>query len=150
MPLTADLQRYDVPNLAQVALRFAQARVSRTVGLEGLPPAAFRAASWELARAYYLLIVKAHLHLRPPLQWRGGALVELPKQIGLTKECKDFRDIIIMDFVASAFTGMLWPGLLSAAPALASSEPKSRALLSRRAPQQPKCIGYTCGARVRS
>ena len=120
-PVSAAMTREDLPTLPNLALRFATARVARTCGMDRVPPAAFKAAPWELARAYFPLIVKAHLSLRPPLQWRGGALVELAKVGGCPHECRDMRDITITDFVGGAMVGMMRPQLTPAVSRLAST-----------------------------
>ena len=61
------------------------------------PGECFRAAPVQLARAWHPLAVKAVVTLRPPLQYRGGHLVELLKPNGPPQLCGSYRDVTLSD-----------------------------------------------------
>ena len=59
-----------------------------------------RAAPEKMARIRHPLAVKSSMMMRPPLQWTGGAIVELLKKLGVVLTCDSFRDVMIVQDAA--------------------------------------------------
>ena len=100
-----------IPTMAALVREFAHAKIGKAVGEDGVGGEAFRSAPWAMARLWHPLYVKSALTLRPPLQFRGGMVVELLKASGGGSECSHYRDVTVADQSAKTFSRLFRPEL---------------------------------------
>ena len=102
-------------SIASLVCVLAHAKSRKAVGEDGIGGEVFKVAAWSLARAWHPLFVKSALTLRPPLQFRGGMVIELLKTNASGGECGHYRDNTIADHSAKTLCKMFRPETVSAA-----------------------------------
>ena len=104
-----------IPSLADVTRDAYHAPRRKAVAENWMAGDIVRAAPLHVARVRHPLAVKAAMAMRPPLQWTGGALVELLKKMGVTLTCDSFRDVMIVQDAARQHGRLLRRQLATAA-----------------------------------
>lgn len=71
-----------------------------------------------MAKCCFPLMLKTFVRIQPPLQWKGGNLVELFKSKGSPSCCKNYRDILLADDSGKAIGKLVRKRLLPVAVGL--------------------------------
>ena len=72
-------------------------------GLDGIPAELLLSDPSEVSRLLHPLCIKAALHQRQPLQWRGGVLFEAFKKSGLQSDITNYRSLFVSSHLAKTF-----------------------------------------------
>eukprot|EP00973_Karenia_brevis_P059334 8260171-Karenia_brevis.AAC.1 len=83
------------PCLLQLARAYAHSKPYKGLSEDVIGGELLRACPLEMARLYHPLVYKAACSLSAPLQWKGGALVELYKGRGQMTDRTSYRDVTI-------------------------------------------------------
>jgi hypothetical protein len=91
-----------MPVLYELASKFGLAPSFKQYGEDMMIGYPLHAFPYQLASLFYPLVFKTFSRLSPPIQWKGGMLVNLFKNKGSSSLISNYRDIFLGDFTGKA------------------------------------------------
>ena len=118
-----------LPSLDDVLDRLMASAKGKALGTDSLPIELVIAGGLPAAKLVHNLVVGSWRQRRPPLGWKGGRVIHLPKPGSSHMICEEQRGIMINDHLATLNSRLLRPQLLAFEPSLV---PSSQAVGSQR------------------
>ena len=75
----------------------------KTPGANGLPPSVLKAGASIFAHQFAALTSKVVAHCHEPLDWKGGALIPIPKGKGSPSDPSNYRSIFLSGFTSKLY-----------------------------------------------
>lgn len=97
----------DIPSMFEVMGYLKRCSHHKAIGEDLVPDELLRACPQAALRLIHPLIVKSAATLRPPLQWRGGQILELYKGKGPAADVCNYRDVCLASTWAKVY-GKCW------------------------------------------
>ena len=97
----------DTPSPFEAMVRIRRVQQHRAIGEDLVPDELLKLCPQATHRLLYPLMLKAVLTVRPPLQWRGGQIMELYKGKGSASDPASYRDVCLAGVCAKVF-GKCW------------------------------------------
>ena len=96
-----------LPTISAITDALRQIPRGKAMGLDGVPAEALLSAPVQMAAALHPLFTKAMLHMRQPVQWRGGVLYAAYKNHGPASLPENFRSLFVSSTVGKTYHKLL-------------------------------------------
>ena len=92
-----------VPSLSALECYLRGTKPRKAPGLDAIPGEVLKLCAQPMARLLHPLILKSALHIRQPVQWRGGTLHAAFKGAGLTSQPSNYRSLFVSSSVGKTY-----------------------------------------------
>ena len=102
-----DLDESLLPTLLEVEAGLRGVKPHKATGLDQIPGDALRQLSRPLARLLLPIMLKSVVHVRQPVQWRGGTLFAAWKKSGSMHDPGSYRSLFVSSAVGKVYHRMM-------------------------------------------
>eukprot|EP00973_Karenia_brevis_P095198 12426218-Karenia_brevis.AAC.1 len=96
-----------LPSITALELLMSKSKLGKKWGEDLVCNDLLKCSPDIFAKLFHPVFVKSVISLSPPLQWRGGALVELYKHKGPVINASSYRDVMLADDVGKKFSKLI-------------------------------------------